>query len=286
MFVLQGGVIGVFLIATLTDHCCQLMVRCKYYAIDKIIERETQEHDLDPAQQDAMRTELGRTLGYGDIGRTVFGGWCYHLIQFAVWFTQYTTCMCYFIFIGNTIQHLYSTTPAVMPLYPGDQNRSDTRAVPMLFLPHLFNQQAGIEPSPNTAQTSTDDPLEWQVEVMNATTAWTNTTNVTTTTTTAMPAPYIEPEHVTTAPDLRYIVMFPLGFFILTSLIRKVRLIAPFSTIATIALAIGIVSVFTMIFVGELRIIELHDCTTLFCMFVLNFPCRFRARRRRRARQG
>lgn len=227
------------------------MVRCKYYAIEQIVERETREHDLDSLQQTAMRRELGHTLGYGDIGRTVFGGWCYHLIQFAVWFTQYTTCMCYFIFIGNTIQHLYSTTPSTMPLYPGTNSTDSLRpAVPMLFLPRLFNQQSLIDSPENSDsfEVYTSNPFE----LANAsTTPASNITNATTSTTTTVPAPYINPSHVTTAPDLRYIVMFPLGFFILTSLIRKVRLIAPFSTIATIALGVGIVSVFSMIFVGE-----------------------------------
>ena len=260
---MQGGVIGVFLIATLTDHCCQLMVRCKYYAIEQIIEREIQKRNIDAAQQEAMRRELGTTLGYGDIGQTVFGTWCYHLIQFAVWFTQYTTCMCYFIFIGNTISHLYSTTPAIVPLNPGEiVNKSDdVRAVPMLFLPQLLNQglpqcdASNLKLTPAAQFTTvTNNPFE--IDLGNATTTWSNITNTTTTTPTTttvattawsdlLPAP------VSTAPDLRYIVMFPLGFFILTSLIRNMRLIAPFSTVATISLALGVVSVFCMIFVGK-----------------------------------
>lgn len=62
---LQFGVLGVLLIATLTNHCCQLMVRCKYYAIDKVIEVERERGRLSSEEMDELRVRLGRTLGYG-----------------------------------------------------------------------------------------------------------------------------------------------------------------------------------------------------------------------------
>ena len=296
---------GVFLIATLTDHCCQLMVRCKYYAIEQIIERASMRGDMSVKDLDDMRHRLGKTLSYGDIGRTVFGDWCYHLIQFAVWFTQFTTCMCYFIFIGNTVYKMYPQTPVLTDLKNTTINislsaqtlvQNQSYAVPMLnivtlgkravthneFRGHMAPAQAEfVNTSSLSSQSAhvlmySNDSLLYQSALSqshngaanvynsnltttvdpNATTIDPNTTTINPNITTTRPplpteAPYPQIPTTTTAPDLKYVVMFPLAFFIVTSLIRKMRLIAPFSAIATIALGVGALSVFGKICAGE-----------------------------------
>jgi hypothetical protein len=59
---------------------------------------------------------------------------------------------------------------------------------------------------------------------------------------------------ISSAPDLWIIILFPLPFFLLTSLIRKVRYLAPFTSIATAALAAGAISVLGFIVMCKLFI--------------------------------
>lgn len=40
------GIVGVFFIVTLTDHFCQLLVKCKYYVIDILVEEESEQHHV------------------------------------------------------------------------------------------------------------------------------------------------------------------------------------------------------------------------------------------------
>jgi hypothetical protein len=56
---------------------------------------------------------------------------------------------------------------------------------------------------------------------------------------------------VSTAPDLKLVVLFPLPVLILTSLIRNVRYLAPISSIATFALFAGAISVLGHVIKGR-----------------------------------
>ena len=296
--------------ATLTDHCCQLMVRCKYYAIDAIVQEEADKGQMSMHDLDELRKRLGKTLGYGDIGRTVFGNWCYHLIQGAVWFTQFTTCTCYFIFIGNTVMKMYPQVPALIPvnndsipLNASYEMVDDTYrvglGVPMLNIHNMDKRSAKVElfsgfesQFDSFSVTAGNDSFFQQPDVASSdfsneknnvvvqdgsflndivdsfidnitTTEAPNTTTIPSNTTTTSPTeeptklptppPTQQIHTVSTAPDLKWIVLFPLPFFIVTSLIRKVRLIAPFSFLATVALGVGAMSVFAWICVGKFQ---------------------------------
>lgn len=106
-----------FLIACLTDHCCRLMVRTKYFVIDILMEEERSRRVYHTAREmEEYRAQLERTLGYGDLGRIALGKWCAYLIDFAVWFTQFLTIVAYFIFLANTIYTLFPLRPAAIPL--------------------------------------------------------------------------------------------------------------------------------------------------------------------------
>ena len=109
--------VGVFLIACLTDHCCQLMVRTKYFVIEILMDEERASRPYHTPQEMAeYRANLERTIGYGDLGRIALGKWCAYLIDFAVWFTQFLTLVAYFIFLANTVYTLFPLRPAAIPL--------------------------------------------------------------------------------------------------------------------------------------------------------------------------
>ena len=239
-----------------------------------------------------MRRRLARDIGYGDIGQLTFGPWCFHLIQGAVWFTQYMTCISYLIFIANAVFEIYPMVPALFPLQNGSYGvevasrasvLNPVAGVPMLniygvesrhpnkrslpdfspafdmspnyYFDSLTNASSAVEFFGNDSSPVTVEPPT--PVVPNTTTTQPSTTplhNTTTTphpntTTTPLPSPtYVM---VTTAPSLKYIVLFPVAFFILTSLLRNLRSISLFSGIAAAALSIGAGSVFIYLLIGE-----------------------------------
>ena len=103
----------------------------------------------------------------------------------------------------------------------------------------------------NGLDVSTDSSMLTTTSLADVTTAHSETTDITEPTTanwtTRLPPSIstIKPaiDMISSAPDLRLIILFPLPFFLMTSLIRKVRYIAPLTSIATAALAVGAFSV-------------------------------------------
>ena len=237
-----------------------------------------------------MRLRLARDIGYGDIGQLTFGPWCFHLIQGAVWFTQYMTCISYLIFIANAVFEIYPMVPALFPLQNGSYAveaashvsvMNPVAGVPMLniygvesrhankrslpdfssdvafgvspnyYFDSLTNASSAVEFFGNDTSPVTMEPIVPTTTIPPPTTPHQNTTTTLhpNTTTTPLPSPtYVM---VTTAPSLKYIVLFPVAFFILTSLLRNLRSISLFSGIAAAALSIGAGSVFIYLLIGE-----------------------------------
>ena len=296
-FLFQFGFGGVILIAALTDHCIGLLVKSKHILISKITTEEAEKCHLNSHEISSLRKRLERTISYGDIGRHVFGNCCFHLIQIAVWFTQYTTVIAYFIFIGNTI---YKMIPQELPFanmtnVTEFHSRSDfiAQGVPFLAIENVGREVRDVSLWDSTGYSlydvnisSTPDPY---VTISN----FTDLANVTATTlkelttatlysstadvTTDAAVSTVEPENVTgevTTPvttenstnatnptfptihqvpgvDMRFLILVPLPFFLLTSLLRRIRGIAVFSTIATLALFLGAVAILIIMLVGR-----------------------------------
>jgi len=243
-------------------------------------------------EEEALRLRLARDIGYGDIGRLTFGPWCYHLIQAAVWFTQYMTCISYLIFIGNAVFEIYPMVPAIIPLSNATHyvqaeqsvpNLKSAIGVPMLnyySLDHAHSRSLrDVSPAVEYAMSpvsgaaydyyfdSYSNMSTFAPSIDNNTSPATlepaTTTTVPTTTshpnTTTTPRPTAPLVMVTTAPSLKYIVLFPVVFFILTSLLRNLRSISLFSAIAAAALSIGAGAVFIYLLVGESSINLLYS---------------------------
>ena len=264
-FSFQFGIFGVFCIATLTDYCCQLLIRCKHIVIEALCDEAVESRDIELHEVPALRRRLHRSVGYGDLGKRAFGPWCYQFIQFLVWFTQLATCVSYFIFLGNTTHSLWPlvapnvTDTVETPNYVLESAMS--QGIPMLHIEnighpnialHSVNHDTSLSLSArhqakcgihelihdvranerSVEENFTFAPLSFSTESPTSTTP--NT-----------------PIGESTAPNLILVMLFPLAFFIVTSLIRKMRTIAPFSFIATVFLAVGAGLVLVKLSIGK-----------------------------------
>ncbi|CAD5113387.1 DgyrCDS2560 [Dimorphilus gyrociliatus] len=172
------GICGLILIAVLTDHGCQLMVRCKHRIIRFICALYPNVLEEDCTK---VRIKLERTVGYGDLAHHVLGEMGYHVVQASVFITQYLTCVQYFIFLGNSIHKMF----------PVDHHSNST-------INHTL--------------------------------------------------PTAEP--ISTAPNLKLLILIPLPIILLLILIQRIRLLSPFSAIASSLLVIGALGVFVYVCKG------------------------------------
>ncbi|XP_076072551.1 uncharacterized protein LOC143044425 [Mytilus galloprovincialis] len=121
------GIIGLIFVATLTDHCCHLIVKTKYRAIKNTINdvkvqskpskqymatsdsEEFSEPDVEIEYKEAHEHEehMKRHMSYGDVGWNAFGKSGLYVVNFFIAITQFGFCVAYFIFIGNTIHSLF-----------------------------------------------------------------------------------------------------------------------------------------------------------------------------------
>jgi len=271
------GVVGVFIIATLTDHCCTLLIKCKNYIIEDLLEEAKAVDHLSTFELTKLKQRLERTLGYGDLGKIALGKWAGVVIHIAVGFTQYLTCVCYFIFIGNAIVTIFPLQLMQLPLQNASEGNSTSdytcvnpmeglaAGVPMLQVPQAIGM-ASADVSYTVSNREIHQPYEDNITFViaaaddftmalpadnisstaspqNATTA--SIGNITT----VSPAPkrFI---HISTAPDLRLLVLVPLPFFLLTSFIRRLRVISPMTVVASFALFVGALSVLGFLISG------------------------------------
>lgn len=258
----QFGLVGVFVVATLTDHCCQLMLDCKKRLIQQICSNSVAVSSVDEDDVPQLRERLHRTLGYGDLGRRIYGMWCFHLIQFAVCFTQFMTCISYFVFIGNTVFEMFPVQRSLQPQSDDvpAENYIETSVRNAEFF--AFNKSLG----PNVTASTASHPVtasSYSNSTFNNLTALTDMTTASLLTTnqpvstaamlTLFPAHNATYVSLTTAPDLRLIIIWPLPIFLATSLVRNIRYLAPMSLVASVSLFLGIVSVLAFMFTGTVN---------------------------------
>jgi len=234
-------------VATLTDHCCQLMLECKKRLIQQICSNSVAVSSVEEDDVPQLRERLHRTLGYGDLGRRIYGMWCFHLIQFAVCFTQFMTCISYFVFIGNTVFEMFPVRRSPQPRFDDSPASEYIEASARNAELYAFNEPLGL----NITESTASDPVTAS-SYGNAT--FTNVTTSQPVSTAAMmtlfPAHNTTYVSLTTAPDLRLIIMWPLPIFLATSLVRNLRYLSPMSLVASISLFLGILSVLAFMFTG------------------------------------
>ncbi|XP_046855366.1 amino acid transporter AVT3B-like [Xenia sp. Carnegie-2017] len=109
------GIIGLVIIAYITDHCCILIVKCKKAAIDNIMnstyvcpyDEDTKEFQKIEKRKSKQRKNLELAITYGDLGQIALGKLGTFIVNTALIITQFSFCVNYFIFIGDTITRMY-----------------------------------------------------------------------------------------------------------------------------------------------------------------------------------
>lgn len=131
---LQLGFGGLLLIASLTDHCCHLIVKTKYHAIEHVIklykankkssassssaarnsgsemfstdeDEEFVVYDVDEVSM--MEQHMLKHMSYGDVGQVSMGKVGRVIVNICIGVTQFCFCVGYSIFLGNTIYSLF-----------------------------------------------------------------------------------------------------------------------------------------------------------------------------------
>jgi len=242
------------------------MLDCKKRLIQQICSNSVAVSSVEEDDVPQLRERLHRTLGYGDLGRRIYGMWCFHLIQFAVCFTQFMTCISYFVFIGNTVFEMFpvklSPQPRLDDIAAGGYIEASVRNAEL----YAFNKSIvssvteatashAVTFAPYTGSNVTFTNVSTLTDVTTASLLTTNQPVSTAEMLTLLPAHNTTYISVTTAPDLRLIILWPLPIFLATSLVRNVRYLAPMSLVASVSLFLGILSVLAFMFTGNSNII-------------------------------
>ena len=102
---IASTILGVLLVALLTDHCCVLIIKCKKMIIANIVSERRKQG----AGEEALRKELidlGRDLTFGRVAKVCLGQKGVVLVNVALMVTQFGFTIGYFIFLGNTMRSI------------------------------------------------------------------------------------------------------------------------------------------------------------------------------------
>eukprot|EP00047_Mylnosiga_fluctuans_P017265 m.60122 g.60122 ORF g.60122 m.60122 type:complete len:430 (-) comp7006_c0_seq2:144-1433(-) len=96
------GSVGILVVAVVTSHCCQLIVKCKRTAVAKIAMGVNNSDEIEDA---------ACSLQYGDVAIAAIGNNGRALVDTFLVLTQFGFCVSYFIFIGSTLNALAPSMP-------------------------------------------------------------------------------------------------------------------------------------------------------------------------------
>ncbi|XP_028406584.1 amino acid transporter AVT3B-like [Dendronephthya gigantea] len=144
------GIIGLVVIAYITDHCCVLIVKCKKAAIDQIMnstyhcsyEGSSDQYQKLEKRKTKQRSNLESTVSYGDLGRIAMGRWGSRIVITSLIVTQFSACVNYFTFIGETIMrmwppinnHTSKSTPNATALLGASPSENHPSAPDIIYL--------------------------------------------------------------------------------------------------------------------------------------------------------
>ncbi|PVD39563.1 hypothetical protein C0Q70_02198 [Pomacea canaliculata] len=269
------GIAGLLLVASLTAHCCHLLVKCKYYAINHILElhaRPSLQHPKEHSSYDGytngnnsepdrdekylMEEKLKHCLNFGDLGWLCFGKVGVAVVNAGIIMTQFGFCVGYCIFIGNTIFSMF-------PLY----NCSEVVAENAILSPLISLERISDTREPVQSNNSTTLSPAQHVSFVNLsnldvskflssifgrstekTSTWINNFSTSDILAAVLPSELPEPQRSELrrgdgVPDLRLLVLCPVFIFIILTLIRNVRQLGVISAIANIAIFVGCIEV-------------------------------------------
>lgn len=240
----QLGVVGVLIIASLTDHCCHLIIKIKYTAINKILSehydeekycgkegyssgyntesesycRDTSSTNKQPNPDDInlrgmLKSHMIKYMSYGDVGMFSCGKLGLFLVNFFIAVNQFCFCVAYFIFIGNTIHTLFPLTSGCHNSTESNMTHSPLSTVMPITMNNLELDMGSSSLRETTA--TNDSCLE-----------------------------------KSGGPPLMLLVACPLPIFLIFALIRSIRKMSWISFIANVSILGSCVVIFVYIFVG------------------------------------
>ena len=259
-------------IAALTDHCCQLIVKCKYLVIDDLCYKEMytkqdsssgkDESDEAASENVAhLRRRLMKSLNYADIGKLTFGKYGAIIINFFIALTQTGFCVNYYIFVGNTLHGFFAGQPDAS----GSTNTSGnySHSTPLMMNEMLNTMATGLlSLSPNVSSagnttTITESPVfdhstphsySTEPDTMSFTLELsTGAPNTTINSSDILPPTSSTPS----GPPLELLVLTPMPIYIIFTLFRNVRQMSVISFIANVSCLIGYGSVLIYILAGK-----------------------------------
>ena len=244
--------------------------------------------DYEVVNHDDIHEHITKNMSYGDVGNLAYGSIGVGIVNFCIGLTQFGFCVNYFIFIGNTLHSLFPVhlcysdnkthQQICKDVHDADikfgnltltenslhDNMLDVYAVDTT----IGNLNTTFGPIVTTILPNVSTTLQNMTTVLpNITTVLPNITTIAPNSSTLSPVtnattsiPWIlVPELVYTAPDLKILVICPIGVFILFALIRNVRYLGVISMIANLSILFGCISVLVFILIGkyEIFIVEL-----------------------------
>lgn len=226
------------MIAVITGHCCDLIVRCKRMVISNMMaERETQ--GIDELSRSEEQQVLGRTLSFGRIGKATLGRAGLLAVNISIVVTQFGFTIGYFIFMGGTmgsvLKHFLvhnATTPHIplnsteksslenteLPHHPYVVLPANHTAAMNVTIPGLLVHMASVNSSQvfsflhhhlKNLQVSAENPLSTQNLQDNSTVTFV------------------------------ILCLIPLPILIGISFVRNLRKLGPVSVIANLAITLG-----------------------------------------------
>lgn len=216
------GVIGLLVIAIITDHCCQLIIKCKNAAIEMVLHSSSKYQVLQTEacyeEMEKVKETIEKEMTLGDIGNIAIGPWGYRIVNIALVITQTGFCTAYFIFIGNTIAEMF----------------------PLSYKAQIL---AHLKPSKNeTLMDTGNHVMESLNEVITGHAVTTKLINSST-----MVPPL---EAVPTAPLFVLLLLIPFPFLVLMAYTRSIRKLGPISGIANVTLLAGFLGLLAFLLHG------------------------------------
>ncbi|XP_068674282.1 proton-coupled amino acid transporter 1-like isoform X2 [Montipora foliosa] len=136
------GVIGLLVIAIITDHCCQLIIKCKNAAVEMVLHSSSKYQVLQTEacyeEMEKVKETIEKEMTLGDIGNIAIGPWGYRIVNIALVITQTGFCTAYFIFIGNTIAEMFPLSYKAQILAHLKPSTNGTLFVLLLLIPLPF----------------------------------------------------------------------------------------------------------------------------------------------------
>uniref|UniRef100_A0A0L8GXY0 Amino acid transporter transmembrane domain-containing protein n=1 Tax=Octopus bimaculoides TaxID=37653 RepID=A0A0L8GXY0_OCTBM len=283
-----AGLILLLIIASLTSHCCQLIVKCKYYALDillwKFDARHLKSSDNMDQQRLELESQLQKQLSYGDIGMIAFGRIGQGVVNFCVFLTQFGYCIGYSIFVGNTLLSFFPVVPQCVLLHVANNTQLNTS----LSLKHImgipsnqfnrlpnhsiswnctnvFNKSGTlIPPSVTETPKGTKKTVISHLSNHNATFPVTTSISPLISTDIITSSSHILLPHVSyvkMAPNLYILILLQLPILILFSFVRNMRVLGIISICANASIVLGWGAIMIFLFIkfsfsDELKLIS------------------------------